>query len=62
MGFTEDMQKIKGGLDRASASYDEAFKKMCTGQGNIVRTAERIRKLGAKVGNKSLPAGIAEEE
>ena len=62
VGFTEDMQKIKGGLDRASASYDEAFKKMCTGQGNIVRTAERIRKLGAKVGSKALPADIAEEE
>ena len=56
IGFTEDMQRIKTNIDRVSTAYDEAFKKMKTGNGNMVRTAERIKELGAKVGNKPLPA------
>lgn len=59
IGFTEDMVKIKTNIDRTSNAYDDAVKKMKDGSGNIIRTAEKIKELGAKTGNnKSLPTGF----
>jgi DNA recombination protein RmuC len=57
VGFAEDMEKIKANIDRTSKSYDDAMKKMKDGTGNIVRTAEKIKELGAKT-TKSLPQGF----
>ena len=47
IGFTEDMVKNKNNLDRTSSAYDDAVK-MKDGSGNIIRTAEKIKELGAK--------------
>lgn len=58
IGFTEDMVKIKANIDRASGSYDDALRKMKEGNGNIIRTAEKIKELGAKTGIKTLPTGF----
>ena len=58
IGFAEDMAKIKANIDRTSNSFDDAMKKMKDGSGNIIRTAEKIKELGAKTGNKSLPTGF----
>jgi len=58
IGFAEDMAKIKANIDRTSNAYDDAMKKMKEGNGNIIRTAEKIKELGAKTGNKSLPTGF----
>lgn len=58
IGFTEDMIKIKSNIDRTSSSYDDAIKKMKDGSGNIIRTAEKIKELGAKTGSKTLPTAF----
>ena len=58
IGFAEDMTKIKANIDRTSNAYDDAMKKMKDGSGNIIRTAEKIKELGAKTVNKSLPTGF----
>ncbi len=58
IGFAEDMSKIKVNIDRTSSAYDDAMKKMKDGSGNIIRTAEKIKELGAKTGSKTLPAGF----
>lgn len=58
IGFTEDMVKIKANIDRSSSAYEDAIKKMKDGSGNIIRTAEKIKELGAKTGNKALPTGF----
>ncbi len=58
IGFAEDMAKIKVNIDRTSGAYDDAMKKMRDGNGNIIRTAEKIKELGAKTSNKSLPGGF----
>ena len=58
IGFAEDMSRIKANIDRTSSAYDDAMKKMKDGSGNIIRTAEKIKELGAKTGNKSLPTGF----
>jgi len=58
IGFAEDMSRIKVNIDRTSTAYDDAMRKMKDGTGNIIRTAEKIKELGAKTGNKSLPTGF----
>ena len=58
IGFAEDMARIKANIDRTSGAFDDAMKKMKDGSGNIIRTAEKIKELGAKTGVKSLPAGF----
>lgn len=58
IGFVEDMVRIKANIDRTSSSYDDAIKKMKDGSGNIIRTAEKIKELGAKTGIKTLPVGF----
>ena len=58
IGFTEDLAKVKTNLERTSNAYDDAVRKMKDGPGNIIRTAEKIKELGAKTGSKSLPSGF----
>ena len=60
IGFAEDMARIKVNIDRTSGAYDDALRKMKEGSGNIIKTAEKIKELGAKTGNKSLPPGFEE--
>lgn len=61
VGFAEDMEKIKTNIDRADKAYDEALKKLKDGKGNVIRTAEKIKELGAKTGNKTLPEAFQVE-
>jgi DNA recombination protein RmuC len=59
IGFTEDMVKIRASIDKTSNAYDDAVKKMKEGNGNMIRTAEKIKELGAKTStNRSLPSGF----
>jgi DNA recombination protein RmuC len=50
--FVEDMQDIGARIAASQKSYDDAFKKLSTGQGNILKRAEDIRKLGIKTSKK----------
>ncbi len=61
VGFTEDMLKIKLNIDRASQAYDDALNKMKTGNGNIVRTAEKIKELGAKTSDNKVLSTVFED-
>lgn len=57
VGFVRDLEEIGDRLNAAQRSYDDAHKKLCSGQGNLVRRAEKIRELGAKV-RKKLPQSL----
>ena len=59
-GFVEDMLDMGKGLDNAQKNYDSAFKKLKTGRGNLIGTAEKIKKLGANT-DKSLPPEATSE-
>ncbi len=48
VGFIEDMDKIKKGIDSSSIAYDNAINKLQKGSGNLVKRALDIEKLGAK--------------
>lgn len=44
--FTEQLEGVGSALDSAKAKYDEAYKRLHTGNNNIVRLGERLKKLG----------------
>ena len=57
VGFVADWNKVKENLDRAGKSCDEAMNKLKEGNGNVFRTADRIKQLGAKA-TKELPTDL----
>jgi DNA recombination protein RmuC len=57
VGFVDDMEKLGQRIDQAQTSYHDAFNKLKTGKGNLIRTAERVRELGVKP-SKALPTGL----
>ncbi|MBN2597658.1 MAG: DNA recombination protein RmuC [Marinifilaceae bacterium] len=57
VGFVDDMIKLGKQMDTSKASYSDAMKKLYDGSGNMVRRAENIRELGAKV-KKKLPQSL----
>ncbi len=59
-GFIADMEKIGVTLEQTRKSYDLAFGKLSEGRGNLIRSAERLRELGAKTG-KRLPDKYLED-
>lgn len=59
VGFVEDLDKVGQRLDQAQVSYGDAIGKLKTGRGNLIRTAENVKKLGVKP-NKSLPTKLTD--
>jgi DNA recombination protein RmuC len=57
VGFIDDMEKLGQRIDQAQTSYHDAFSKLKTGKGNLIRTAEKVRELGVKP-SKALPSGL----
>ena len=43
-GFADDMQKIDDALQKARDAYADAYKKLASGDGNLVRQLEKFRK------------------
>ena len=48
VGFVEDLQKLGQRLEQAQTSYHDAFNKLKSGKGNLIRSAEKVRALGVK--------------
>lgn len=55
VSFMEDLQKLGNQLNTVQKTYEEVNKKLVSGSGNLVGRAEKLRKLGVKVG-KALPS------
>ncbi|CAM4173764.1 MULTISPECIES: DNA recombination protein RmuC [Flavobacterium] len=56
-GFVTDLIKIGKKMDEAKSEYGNAMNKLVEGKGNLVRSAEKLRKMGAKA-KKALPESI----
>ena len=50
--FVGDLEEVGRQIDKASLTYEEAFKKLSTGKGNILSRVESIRELGVKTAKK----------
>ena len=59
VGFVADLEEIGKRLKAAQSSYDDAYGKLASGRGNLVRQVERIRELGLKP-SKPLPGHLTE--
>ncbi|HET6992112.1 MAG TPA: DNA recombination protein RmuC [Bacteroidia bacterium] len=58
-GFIEDLIEVGRKMDGAKLTYEEAMKKLHSGRGNVITTAEKMKVLGAKA-DKSLPQNLVE--
>ncbi len=59
VGFVDDLEKLGQRLDQAQTSYHDAFNKLKSGKGNLIRAAEKVRELGVKP-SKNLPPPLIE--
>lgn len=59
-GFVSDMEEIGDSLKDAVRSHDHAWKKLSTGDGNLIRQVEMLRRLGVKP-RKPLPPRLVGE-
>ena len=48
VGFVEDLEQIGRRLDQAQSSYHDAFNKLKSGKGNLIKAAEKVKELGVK--------------
>ena len=48
VGFVEDLEQIGKRLDQAQSSYHDAFNKLKSGKGNLIKAAEKVKELGIK--------------
>ncbi|MBP7845137.1 MAG: DNA recombination protein RmuC [Proteobacteria bacterium] len=68
VGFIEDFSKIGKSINDVQNNFDEAFLKLRSGKGNLIRQTERLRELGAKTKKKlerdalEIEESITEEE
>ena len=56
-GFTTDMIDIGKKMDQSKAIYEDAMKKLTSGNGNILRKVEELKKMGASA-SKQLPQNL----
>jgi len=61
VGFVSDMEGIGKNLKQSQTAYDSAISKLTEGNGNLTKTAEKIKGLGAKA-NKQLDQKYLDEE
>ncbi|MBO6700893.1 MAG: DNA recombination protein RmuC [Pseudomonadales bacterium] len=59
VNFVGDLELIGSRLDSTQNAYQDAFNKLASGKGNLVKRAEDMKALGAKV-SKSLPQNLVE--
>jgi DNA recombination protein RmuC len=59
VGFVADLEEVGKRMQQAQKSYDDAFGKFTTGQGNVISQAQKLKSLGIKT-NKSLPASLTQ--
>ena len=60
--FTEQLDGVGSALDSAKAKYDEAYKRLHTGNNNIVRLGERLKKLGLPTKKQQSAKALAEAD
>ncbi|MFN5848273.1 MAG: DNA recombination protein RmuC, partial [Chitinophagales bacterium] len=57
VNFMEDLVKIGKRIDESKSEYSDAMNKLFDGNGNLVTSIEKLKKMGAKA-KKSLPENI----
>ncbi len=61
VGFVEDLEQIGKRLDQAQSSYHDAFNKLKSGKGNLIKAAEKVKELGVKP-NKMIASNLLTQD
>lgn len=56
-GLVSDLVTVGKKMDEGKKAYEESMKKLYTGNGNLITSVEKLKKMGAKA-KKSLPEAI----
>ncbi|NDA61390.1 MAG: DNA recombination protein RmuC [Chitinophagia bacterium] len=60
-GFLENMEEIGKKIGEADKVYQQSFKQLYTGRGNLIGKVEELKKMGANA-SKQIPANLLREE
>lgn len=60
VSFVNNLEVVGKRLDDAKDAYQEAYKQLSTGKGNLIRQAEKFKELGVQP-TKSLPQSLIEQ-
>lgn len=61
VGFLDSFEKLGATLGKANDAYENAFKQLKTGSGNLVTRSQKLRQLGVKT-TKELPKAFEDAE
>ena len=62
VAFTEDLQKVGQRINQTQDSYQTAMNKLQTGNGNLIRSANKLKELGVKTTKNITQNLIGDEE
>lgn len=62
VAFTEDLQKVGQRINQTQDSYQNAMNKLQTGNGNLIRSANKLKELGVKTTKNITQNLIGDEE
>lgn len=62
VNFADNFKKIEGALEKAQDAYNDAFKQLKTGKGNITKRLQELKELGLVTTTKQLPENMTAEE
>lgn len=60
VAFTSSLEGVGLSLDKARDAYDDAFKRLCTGNDNIIRVGERLRRTASLQAKRQHSARVIE--
>lgn len=60
VGFTDNLKSVGARLNQAQQSFDQAYKQLSDGPGNLVNQTQMLSKLGARH-SKQLEAGLLDQ-
>lgn len=61
VAFVGDIEEIGKSLDKTQETYSRAYKRLSSGRGNLIQTAENMKDLGAKVSKEFSQKYLAED-
>ena len=60
--FTDDLQKVGQRINQTQDSYQAAMNKLQTGNGNLIRSSQKLKELGVKTSKQLSPNLIENNE
>ncbi|MFI3248810.1 MAG: DNA recombination protein RmuC [Rikenellaceae bacterium] len=62
VNFVTSLEGVGAALDSAKTKYDDAYKRLCTGNDNIIRNGEKLRKLGLPTKKQQSPKALIDND